>query len=705
MTEGNPSLDTIFAVMAAASVGDTTARVPVPADPKLDDVPTRLALALNVLLDDLAARLATLERTQADQMRAHQAFRESEARNAAIVEAAIDAIVSIDHQGRIIEFNPAAVAMFGWKREEAIGALLADLVVPPALREAHRGGLERYLQTGRGKILGRRIELSGLRRDGSQIPIELAVARIGDSEPPTFTGFIRDISQRIEAERTIRASEDRYRHLFESCPLPLWVYDLETLRFLAVNQAAVRHYGYSRDEFSEMTLADIRPFEDIAALRADVMRNKQPDPGSTWRHRKRDGTVITVEIKAQDFQFERRAARLVLVNDLTERIRLEDQLRQSQKMEAVGRLAGGIAHDFNNLLSVILSCSDAMADELGQHEPLRADVEEIRTAGQRAADLTRQLLAFSRHQVVEAKALDLNESVAGMERMLRRLLGADIALTTLPAAGLSAIKSDPSHIEQVVMNLAVNARDAMPRGGSLTIETRNVILDEEYARSHHDVRPGPYVMLAMSDTGFGMDKETLGRIFEPFFTTKETGKGTGLGLSTVFGIVRQNSGHIWVYSERGKGTTFKVYFPSASGEAAKPVPRAAPDQPQGSETILLVEDDEQVRGVARSILRRQGYVVLEAPNAGEAVMLSEQYTAKIDLLLTDVVLPRMSGRQLAERLAPSRPEMKILFMSGYTEDAVLQHGVLDSGVSYLQKPITPSALARKVREVLRGGTG
>ncbi|HWA77978.1 MAG TPA: ATP-binding protein [Polyangiaceae bacterium] len=380
--------------------------------------------------------------------------------------------------------------------------------------------------------------------------------------------------------------------------------------------------------------------------------------------------------------------------------RSEEQLRHSQKMEAVGRLAGSIAHDFNNLLSVILSYSVMLQRDLKPMDPIRGDVESIRKAGERAAELTRQLLAFSRQQVLAPRLVDMNDAVHELERMVTRLLGEDVELSLHYERSVWPVRVDPGQMDQVLMNLIVNARDAMPRGGQLTIETRNVVLDERHAREHLGVAPGAYVLIAVSDTGVGMDKATQGRIFEPFFTTKGVGKGTGLGLATAFGIVQQSGGTIWVYSEPGKGSTFKVYLPKAEGPGEPYQDYAEPRTLNGTETILLVEDENEVRIVAREILRRHGYDVLDARNAGEALLTCERFKEPIHLLLTDVVMPQMSGRELSERLLRLRPEMKVLFMSGYTENAIVHHGILDSGIAYLQKPLVPDALARRVRAVL-----
>ena len=517
-----------------------------------------------------------------------------------------------------------------------------------------------------------------------------------------------EVAKSKSAEEALRDSEKRYRLLFESNPFPMWVYDLETLSFLAVNEAAVRRYDYSSEEFLSMTIKDIRPSEDITKLLDRVASlSGGLDTSGSWRHQAKDGSIIDVEITSYPLSFGGRQAKLVLVNDITERKRAEealrhseDQLRQALKMEAVGKLAGGVAHDFNNLLTAINGHSEMCLRRLTPGDALYRHVDGIKRAGDRAAALTRQLLAFSRKQILQPEVIDLNNVVVELNKMLRRLIGEDIdLLMRLEADG--KIKADPSQLEQVLLNLCVNARDAMPRGGKLTIETSDVVLSEEFADRHLSVPPGDYVMLAVSDTGCGMDALTRERIFEPFFTTKEVGKGTGLGLSTVYGIVKQSGGSVWVYSEVGRGTTFKVYFPLVAGKTENSKGEtSAPELLVGVETVLLVEDEEMVREMATEILQECGYAVLQAKDGHEALRLVRQHKAEIHLMLTDVVMPRMSGRELAEQLMPLRPNIKVLYMSGYTDDAIVHHGVLDEGTAFIGKPFTMEALARKVRETL-----
>ncbi|MES1173450.1 MAG: response regulator [Myxococcales bacterium] len=395
------------------------------------------------------------------------------------------------------------------------------------------------------------------------------------------------------------------------------------------------------------------------------------------------------------YAISRKASELALCHS-------EEQLRQAHKMDAIGSLAGGVAHDFNNLLSIVLSYSELLADGLSPDDPMLADLKQISDAGVRAAGLTRQLLAFSHQQVLQPLVLDLNDAVTKLETMLRRVLGEDVELRTATAPRLYRILADPGQVEQVLMNLTVNARDAMPQGGTLSVETSNVELDAAFAQKNPDVTPGPHVLLTVSDTGTGMDRATMRRVFEPFFTTKELGKGTGLGLATVFGIVRQSGGLILVESVLGTGTTFRVYFPRAEGELRRPGVSETPPRNTllGSETVLVVEDEDAVRALVRAILMKHGYRVLDARSGGDALLLCEDHTDPIDLLLTDVVMPRMSGRQLAERLRAVRPNMRTLFMSGYTNDAVVRHGVLKNTIDFIQKPITPDSLSRKVRAVL-----
>jgi hypothetical protein len=516
-----------------------------------------------------------------------------------------------------------------------------------------------------------------------------------------------EIAERNRAEEAIRQSEASFRLLFANNPQPMWVYDLETLQFLEVNEATVAHYGYSRDEFLRMRITNIRPPEELPRLLEDLARER-PDlqHAGPWKHRRRDGGIIDVEIASHTLEFSGRLAALVVAADITERREAEETLRtrdehirQLQKLEAVGQLAGGVAHDFNNLLTVITGRSQLLLDSPILAAPIRNNIEQIRKTAERAAALTRQLLAFSRKQILAPKVLSLNTVVPDLTAMLKRLIGEDIDLVFHSGSGLGRVKADPGQLEQVIMNLVVNARDAMPEGGRITVETANVELSELYARQHVGVQAGPYVMLAVSDTGIGMDPATQAKIFEPFFTTKASGKGTGLGLSTVYGIVKQSGGNVWVYSEPSNGTTFKIYLPRV--EDPEQVAEPAPGRPGGgTETVLLVEDEDELRMLAREILEGYGYTIFEGGQPAEALLVAERHTGPIDLLVTDVVMPEMSGRALAERLRPLRPEMKVLYMSGYTDNAIVHHGRLDPGTPFIQKPFTPEALAQRVREVL-----
>jgi two-component system cell cycle sensor histidine kinase/response regulator CckA len=503
---------------------------------------------------------------------------------------------------------------------------------------------------------------------------------------------------RQQAEQTRRASEARYRTLFECAPYGIVIADPQGY-YLDANPLMCRMLGYTRNELIGMHASDIVLASEIQHIEPALSTIKTKTAyHREWKFRRKDGSVFAAEVSANPMPD---GNLLGMIQDISEQRKLEEQFRQSQKMEAVGQLAGGVAHDFNNLLSVILGYSSMLLETLKPNDPLYSDIEEIQTAGSRASELTRQLLTFSRRQVLQPRVIELNQIVAGLEKMLGRLIGENINLSFLTSESLGRVCADPGQLEQVIVNLVVNARDAMPKGGKLTIETENVYLDEAYAAVHLGVASGSYIMLAVSDTGHGMDNATQTRIFEPFFTTKEKGKGTGLGLSTVYGIVNQSGGHVWVYSELELGTTFKVYLPQVDAPFETGIAKTTiSNTNKGSETVLIVEDMDQVRTIVRTILSRAGYHVLETHSGGDALLVCEQFRGKIHLLLTDVVMPRMSGPELAERLSVLRPEMKVLYMSGYTEDASILHGILKAGVAFLPKPIIPTVLLRSVRDLL-----
>jgi two-component system cell cycle sensor histidine kinase/response regulator CckA len=962
--------------------------------------------ARDFLVKGRLARLGTAVERELRQRRSRQAQRQSEAARTGILQAALDAIIGLDDGGYVIEFNEAAVKMFDYSRDEALGKRLADLLKLPAVHEAHLAWMESYRGAAAGPVLGSRIETSALRRDGAEFPVEVAISRLPSEGRPTFIAFVRDISERRRAEDALRASEEQVRLLLESTGEGIYGIDVKGNCTFA-NAACLRMLGYrevgdllgkdvhelthhTRADGTALPVGDCRIYrtglqgegahvddeifwradgssfaveyrsfplrrggESIGAVvsfadtserraaeeqarllhtialavgeaggvdetldvvlrkicevggfgfasvwmpvpqgRLECRRNWAPSgldervgqftegwslekgeglPGRVWAsgepgwiadvgHDPKcpratlarelglraafavpvlvDDQVIAVietflhEVREPDARttrlvsavaaqigsvLQRRRAEealrtsearfrrlsesgligiafadvsgnvhdandtyldmfgysreellsgkarwaditppewramdelaiqqlqtngfapawekemirkdgarvpvligvamlegpdcIAFIADLSKRKQAEEalrkseeQLRQSQKMEAIGQLAGGIAHDFNNLLAVIMANSSFLLGELGEGDPRRADADEIRLAAERAATLTRQLLAFSRRQVLELRVMDVNDVVTGVEKMLRRVIGEDVELVTALAPDLGMIRADPSQIEQVVLNLVVNARDAMPGGGKLRIETANVELDAAYALEHRPVQSGPYVLLSISDTGCGMDRETQRRMFEPFFTTKEMGKGTGLGLSTCYGIVKQSGGYIWAYSEPGRGTVFKIYLPRVE---AKPEPR--PERKtaldlRGSETVLLVEDDDKVRAVAQRILEAGGYRLLLARNATEAMAICEQEKGLVDLVLSDVVMPGLSGPALLEQLRKLRPYVKVLFMSGYMDHSVHEPGSnIEPGVNLIQKPFTPDTLMLKVREIL-----
>jgi len=669
--------------------------------------------ATDYLLKDRLERLAPAVRRamqEADNRRARlrveTALGESEARKAAVLDSVLDCIVTMDAEGTVIEFNSAASRTFGYPKAEAIGRSLAELIIPPQFRERHRAGLARCLATGEGPLIGKLIEVTAMRADGSEIPVELAITAIRSGAAQIFTGVLRDITARKQAEITraqlaaiVDSSDDAIISLSMEGTVLTW------------NAGAERLYGYAASEMIGRNRALLVPDGSSAELVSVMERAARGEMGEVLETRRvrKDGSVVDIALVTSPMTDStgRVASVSTIARNITSRKKaeaelreLEEQYQQAQKMEAIGRLAGGVAHDFNNLLTVILGFCELLLADLDPNDVRQADIGEIQKAGARAAGLTRQLLAFSRKEIIQPALLDLNVIVTDIRVMLVRLIGENMTVVLALEEALAPVKADRGQIEQIVLNLAVNARDAMPKGGTLTIATSTVELNEHYTKTHLAVKPGSYVVLTVTDTGTGMSPEVQSRLFEPFFTTKEPGKGTGLGLATVYGIVTRSGGSVTVDSTVGGGTSFMVFLPRA--DAAEPVVAAPPPLDRGRaarHTVLVVEDAEGLRELTRRLLERQGHTALVAANADEARELFDQH-GSIDLLLTDVVMPGASGPELVKELVGRRTTLKVIYMSGYTDDAIVHHGVLDPGIVFLQKPFSSESLALKIREAL-----
>ncbi len=641
--------------------------------------------------------LAVTEKAIEKQRLVH-ALRESEERYRLVAEHIQDAILLLDLEGRVVFANRRGEELTGYPAAALRNRPISSLLTPEGSEEA--ASRHEAARVGRGVTSF--FETEVIRRDGSRIWVEASVVNmVKDGRVVGRLALVRDITTRRQAEAALRETSQRLQAVVDAAPVSIIAAD-RAGSVMVWNKSATQLLGWAEGEVLGKTLPII-PDEKRAEFEAARARNLRGEPTlyETQRLRK-DGSLVDVMTSAApltgpDGSF---TGTLGILVDITERRLLEDQLRQAVKMEGVGRLASGVAHDFNNLLTVIGGRTHLLMGQLPTDHPMRRDLLLIKQTGERATTLTRQLLAFSRKQILEPAVVDLNEVVSGMRSLLERLLGEDIDFVTNLDPGLGKVMADHGQLEQVIVNLAVNARDAMYRGGRLTIATCDVALDESYSRQHVDVPPGAYVSLAVSDTGIGMDQATKARIFEPFFTTKEVGKGTGLGLASVYGIIKQSNGHIAVYSEPGIGTVVRVYFPRTAGAGTAKTEAERDTAPRGTETLLLAEDDLDLRTLTREILELQGYAVLEAGDVEDAIRIAERHEAIVHLLITDVVMPRMSGRALADAVRRHRPNIKVLFMSGYTDDAIVHHGVLDPGTPFLQKPFTLATLGRKVREVL-----
>ncbi len=646
---------------------------------------------------NLIVSIDTTEHKQAE-----EALRASDEKYRDLYNNAPDMFVSVDAKtANILDCNQTLANTLGYTKEEIIGLPIFDVYHPDCMEDVKKT-FRLFVQTG--KVHDAELVLQ--RKDGSKIDVSLNVSAVYDEQGQVLYGrsTFRDITERKKAEEALLKQQYFLQKAQEIGQMGFWELDIKKNELVWTDENC-RIFGLpigtelTYETFLHYVHPDDREHVDTewkAAL------NKKP---YDIEHRLLvDGKVKWVREKAE-LEFNEKdecISATGFTQDITERRSTEEQLLQAQKMEAVGTLAGGVAHDYNNILTIIIGNASLALMEVGKDSPLQNKIEEIITAGERAASLTSQLLAFSRKQVIQPKILDLNELLTNIEKMLGRLIEEDIELLMIPETALWRVEVDPGQMEQVIMNMVVNAKDAMPMGGKLTIETANVDLDESYFREHGiEEQSGTYVVMAVSDTGTGMDEETQSHVFDPFFTTKDVGKGTGLGLSTVYGIVKQNKGFVWVYSEPEQGSTFKVYLPKVEGDAVlEERERTSVGEVDGSETVLIVEDDDSLRNLARKTLRNYGYKVLEAENGKDALRISKEHERPIDLMITDVVMPKMSGKETAERMQSLYPQMKVIYMSGYTDDAIARHRVLEPGLNFLEKPFSPKVLARKVRNVL-----
>jgi len=662
--------------------------------------------------EDLGRQVKILEEVLREERRRSETLKTRNAFLEKLLDFAPEAIVLADSGNRITRVNRAFTRLFGYTSEEALGKTCDGLIATGEKREE---GQEITRRVSQGEAV--RVETVRYKKDGTPVFVELMVApiRVGQEHIGDYASY-RNITERKQMEEKLRESESKFRAAFEGS------HDALTLttrdgRFVDCNRRALELFGLeSKKGFTEKRPAAFSPpFQPdgrASSEAAQELIRKVFEGGrivqTEWIHQRKSGGSFPAEIIFAPLRIGNEEVLQATIRDIKERKRadeekavFQDQLRQSQKMEAIGQLAGGIAHDFNNLLTVVIGNAEMALMDLGRDHRLYTVIEEVKKAGQRASNLTRQLLAFSRKQILQPEILSLNEVVLGMKKMLQRVLRENIELETRLIPDLGLAEADRGQMEQIIVNLAVNARDAMPSGGTLTIETANVDLDEEYARAHLEVTPGSYVMLAVSDSGIGMTKDVQERLFEPFFTTKGRDKGTGLGLATVYGIVKQSKGSIWVYSEPGRGAAFKIYLPRVKKAGPGRKQRESDTKiPRGSETVIVVEDDETVRKTVLMFLKKYGYTVLSAATGKEGLAIFRAHKDPIHLLLTDMVMPGLSGKDLATQAKRLRPDLKVLYMSGYTDQGIANNGIIEKGIHFIQKPFTHQELATKVREVI-----